>query len=182
MSALFPSRNPAQKLSYAWCRRHCSSIQEPGAHGGMVVKKSAAVCASLSIKVLDYSIFRLIMHKNPGFAAFYLNKKPVFYSLFRLIMHNNPGICSNFQAHYAQKSWNVQNLWNTMHKNPRFCSIFRFNMRKKAQYLYFVCSTWTAWKLQLLSVQTHKTSSTTAEDPRLLFCPWRVSTYLGFWN
>ena len=56
MSALFPSRNLAQKLSYAWCRRHCSSIQEPGAHGGTVFKKSAAVCASLSTKVLDYSI------------------------------------------------------------------------------------------------------------------------------
>ena len=28
MSALFPSRNLAQKLSYAWCRRHCSSIQD----------------------------------------------------------------------------------------------------------------------------------------------------------
>ena len=29
MSALFPSQNLAQKLSYAWCRRHCSSIREP---------------------------------------------------------------------------------------------------------------------------------------------------------
>ena len=39
MSALFPSRNLAQKLSYAWCRRHCSSIQEPGAHGGTGFKR-----------------------------------------------------------------------------------------------------------------------------------------------
>ena len=29
MSALFPSRNLAQKLSYAWRRRQCASIQEP---------------------------------------------------------------------------------------------------------------------------------------------------------
>ena len=87
MSALFPSQNLAQKLSYAWCRRHCSSIREPGAHGGTVFKESAAVCASLSIKVLDYSIFSLIMHKIPGFCG--KNKKPGFYSIFRLIMHSS---------------------------------------------------------------------------------------------
>ena len=82
MSALFPSRNLAQKLSYAWCRRHCSSIQEPGAHGATVFKKSAAVCASLSTKVLDLQHFRLIMHNNAG-----------IYSILRLSMHKNPGRC-----------------------------------------------------------------------------------------
>ena len=89
MSASFPSRNLAQKLSYAWCRRHCSSIQEPGAHGGAVFKKSAAVCASLGTKVLDYSIL--------DFAAFYINQKPGFYNMFRLIMHTYPGIYSIFR-------------------------------------------------------------------------------------
>ena len=74
-------------------------------------KKSAAVCASLSTKVPDNSIFRLIMHKNPGFCSIHMNNNPGFYSIFRLIMHKIPGIYSIFR-----------------HKNPGFCSMFRFNM------------------------------------------------------
>ena len=120
MLALFPSRNLAQTLSYAWCRRHCSSIQEPGAHGGTVFKKSAAVCASLSTKVLDYSIFRLIMHKNPGFCGILYEQKilPGFYS--------NPGIgllCTKILEFTAC-------LGSICTQNPGVCCIFRFNMNK----------------------------------------------------
>ena len=125
MSALFPSLKSGPKA--VLCVVLATVLLNPRSwstwqHG---FKRSAAVCASLSTKALDYSIFRLITHKSLDFAA------------------------------------------------------FSGSMQPKAQYLYFVCSTWTPSKMQLLSAQTHKTSSTTAEDPCLLFCSWRVSTYLG---
>ena len=72
------------------------------------LKKSAAVCVSLSTNVLDYSIFRLIMHTNPDFAAFYMNKNPGIYRICSLNMHKilelNSWILQQFLEHHAQKS------------------------------------------------------------------------------
>ena len=187
MSALFPSRKSGPKAvlcvvsaTLFLTPRAISQAKAPACPQPDPVRYGFLKEASLSAKILDFAEFlgsactkildfTAVLGSAStilDFAAFLGSACTILHfaaflgaaCTIRNTIHKNPRFCGTFR--------------NTMHKHPGICSIFRFNMHQ-AQCLYFVCSTWTAWKLQLLSVQTHKTSSTTADDPCLPFRSWQ---------